>query len=400
MGDQFKNMMVGLLMLCACAFTIALILFLKPSVGDEQKTYEVRFSNINGINVGTRVMFAGKPIGEVVKIVEIKDARKEPSDSLGRLYFYQLTLKVDSSVTLYNTDEVTIQTSGLLGEKSIAIIPTTPKPGVIVRKIKNEPIYAQSADPLETAFYQISKLADSVGRTFDSIEDWIKQNGDSISVAVGSFGGAMKEADSALQRFNKSQIMENIDRGTAYFADTLASIQLSVKQLQDKEFFTNLGDISANISHTTNSLVTGKGTLGKLIEQDDMYMQVTSLLTKADTLMNDVNHYGILFHLNKSWQRERLQQITLLNSLNSPSSFKTYFETEVQDVNLAMSRLSMLLDKADQSPQKDAIFKNSGFTKDFAEFLREVDTLAKNVKLYNEQLIRMQYDADAGAACR
>ncbi|MBS0628433.1 MAG: hypothetical protein JSS09_09515, partial [Verrucomicrobia bacterium] len=104
-------------------------------------------------------------------------------------------------------------------------------------------------------------------------------------------------------------------------------------------------------------------------------------------------HYGILFHLNKTWQRERLQQITLLNSLNTPASFKEYFEQEVQDVNLAMSRLSMLLEKVEKNPQKEAIFKNGQFTKDFAEFLREVDTLAKNVRLYNEELVQMQYKA-------
>jgi hypothetical protein len=100
MGDQIKNMLVGLLMIAACAFTISLILFLKPSVGDAKKTYYVRFSNINGIGVGTRVMFAGKPVGEVVAVDEIYDARKQPSDTLGRVYFYQLVLKVDSSVTI------------------------------------------------------------------------------------------------------------------------------------------------------------------------------------------------------------------------------------------------------------------------------------------------------------
>lgn len=394
MGDQIKNMMVGIVMLAACAFTVALILFLKPSVGDEKKAYEVRFSNINGIGIGTRVMFAGKPVGEVVDVTEIANARKEPSDSLGRIYFYQLTLKVDSSVTIYNTDVITIQTSGLLGEKSIAIIPSTPKAGVIVRPIKKEVIYAQSADPLETAFYQISNLATTMDKTFEYLHDWLQKNGDSLSKAVTSFTDTMDQIDTTMIKVNQSQIIEEAQKGITQFALTMERMQNSIKELQEGHFFTNLNEVASNVSQTTKSIATGKGTLGKLIEEDDTYMQVTSLLTKADTVMNDINHYGILFHLNKTWQRERLQQITLLNSLNTPTSFKEYFEQEVQDVNLAMSRLSMLLERADKSPQKQAIFKNGQFTKEFAEFLREVDTLAKNVKLYNEELVQMQYKAE------
>jgi phospholipid/cholesterol/gamma-HCH transport system substrate-binding protein len=118
---------------------------------------------------------------------------------------------------------------------------------------------------------------------------------------------------------------------------------------------------------------------------------VTSLFTKADTLMNDINHYGILFHLNKTWQRQRLQQITELNALSTPAAFRSYFEQEVQDVTLALSRLSLLLEKADQSPDKERIFENKQFAKDFAEFLREVNNLSKSVKEYNEQLVEKQY---------
>jgi phospholipid/cholesterol/gamma-HCH transport system substrate-binding protein len=391
MGDQIKNMMVGLVMLSACAFTIALILFLKPSVGDSRKTYEVRFSNVNGIGIGTRVMFAGKPVGEVTNLIEIKDARKERADSLGRIYFYQLTLKVDSSVVIYSNDIITIQTSGLLGEKSIAIIPEEPKPGELVRPVKKEALYAESADPLETAFYQLSKVAKSMGGTFTYLQDWLEKNGDSLATAVSSFGDVMQEANQTLKQVNNSKIIANVDQGTAYFASLMKQVRDSMQELCDAKFFTNMGSIATNIAHTTGSIANAKGTLGKLIEEDDMYMQVTSLFTKADTLMNDINHYGILFHLNKTWQRQRLQQITELNALSTPAAFRSYFEQEVQDVNLALSRLSLLLEKADQSPDKERIFENKQFAKDFAEFLREVNNLSKSVKEYNEQLVEKQY---------
>ena len=162
MGEQTKSMLIGIFVLTAIALLVSFVLFLKPTVGNSEKTLYVRFANINKITLGTRVTFAGKPIGEVVAIDEIYNARKQPSDETGEIYFYQLTLKIDSSVTVYNTDEIALQTSGLLGEKSVAIIPKVPPPGVIPQPISNQPVYATSVDPIENAFEELSSVAHDI----------------------------------------------------------------------------------------------------------------------------------------------------------------------------------------------------------------------------------------------
>jgi phospholipid/cholesterol/gamma-HCH transport system substrate-binding protein len=68
MTDKMKNILIGLFVSAAVTLTIAMILFLDPKIGDGKKTLEVRFSNISGITIGTRVTFAGKPVGEVESI--------------------------------------------------------------------------------------------------------------------------------------------------------------------------------------------------------------------------------------------------------------------------------------------------------------------------------------------
>ena len=89
MSDKLKNILIGIFTLMAIGITIAIILFLQPSIGDGKKTLKVRFSNVAGINIGTRVSFAGKPIGEVIKIEEVENARDLPTDGLGRIYYYR-----------------------------------------------------------------------------------------------------------------------------------------------------------------------------------------------------------------------------------------------------------------------------------------------------------------------
>jgi phospholipid/cholesterol/gamma-HCH transport system substrate-binding protein len=118
-----------------------------------------------------------------------------------------------------------------------------------------------------------------------------------------------------------------------------------------------------------------------------MYLRATAILSKADTLMNDVNHYGLLFSQNKGWQRQRLQRVTALNALDSPQGFRQYFEREVDQINTSMSRLSMLIDKANQTPEEAEIQNNDQFRKDFAELMRQSRELSDNLRLYNQQLM-------------
>ena len=135
-----------------------------------------------------------------------------------------------------------------------------------------------------------------------------------------------------------------------------------------------------------DSVARGEGTLGKLFMDSDTYLRVTSILSKLDTTMNDVNHYGFLFNLNKEWQRTRLKQATILNALNTPQSFRSYFNKEVDLINTSMSRLSMLIDRVENSPDAQKIFDTNLFQKDFADLMRRSGALYDNLKLYNEQL--------------
>ena len=395
MGEQTKNMLIGTFVVAASGVLIWLILFLKPTVGDGKETLYVRFATINQINVGTRVLFAGRPVGQVAAIQEIPDARKKHiSDVLGEIYYYQLVLKIDSSVKVYDTDEIVVQTTGLLGEKSIAIIPKTPPPGVVPKLITSQPIYAESVDPLENAFHQLSTLSKEVKGTFHKLSCWLDKNGEDLGNTIRSFGKAADEVDVAVHSLNEQNIAPQITCAITTFIDTLNEVKESVEQLKSGNTFVNAGIVmknfktaSHNIKSITSEIAEGKGTLGKLIYSDDFYLHLSAVLSKINTLMNDVNHYGILFHLNKSWQRQRAQRITTLNALDTPDHFRNYFETEVSEINMAMSRLSMLIEKAEESPEKEEILGNPEFTKDFRSLLRLADELSDNLRLYNQQLM-------------
>lgn len=395
MGEQTKNMLIGVFVLAACATIVWLILFLKPTVGDGKQVLYVRFANINQINVGTRVLFAGKPVGEVVAIEQVADARKKPlSDVLGEIYYYQLILHIDSSVHVYDTDEITVQTSGLLGEKSIAIIPKIPPQGVIPKLVSpKQPIYAQSIDPIESAFTELSAVAKEMKHTFSLTSSWIQKNGPDFGNTIRSIGSAMDELRMTVAQINNKALVDDIQQSITQFTATLKDAQNAIQEMQVGQVFTNAGTMmsnlagaSDNVNVITRNLRDGKGTLGQLISKDDFYLHMDAILSKVDTTMNDINNYGILFHLNKGWQRQRSKQIATLNSLNTPAHFKAYFQKEISEMNVAMGRLSQLIDKADKTADKQQILGQDSFKKDFRQLMNQADSLSNHLKLYNEQL--------------
>lgn len=394
MNDQLKNFLIGTFILCGICLTVFTVLFLKPSVGDMEQILHVRFSDINRINVGTRVLFAGRPVGEVVAINQLYDAREQPTDDQGRVYFYQLTLKVDSSVKIYNTDAVSIETSGLLGEKSVSITPKAPPKGVTPLLITSQPIYADSSDPFEEAVTSFSNLSHEMQGTFKQVTNWIRENGNDLAMAVRSTGSAMDGIDHTMAAINDQKVIDDVKGSLTNFQGAFADIQAALNQLDEAGAFQNAAVVMQNLKNTTNSLesitnnvVEGKGTVGRLLDNDDLYLRVNAIMTKVNTLMNDINHYGVLFHLNKKWQRTRLQQVNELNALATPVEFKAYFQQEVDSINMAMSRISMLIDRADQSPDRDQILHSELFERDFADLLRLTEELNENLKLYNQQLL-------------
>ena len=405
MSDKIKTLLIGIFVIVALISAVYLILFLKPTVGDGAKRLRVRFSNIASINVGTRVLLAGKPVGEVIDIKEVKGARDDPTDELGRVFFFQLTLKVDSSVEVYNTDEITIATTGLMGEKTIAIIPKAPKKGVEIKNITNEIIYAQSVEPLENAIHQMGNLAGTMEEAIGNIDVWFHENQDKLSESVSNFAAAMKQIEDMVDSVNKDQLVSATKIAIDTFSKNMGLINTSLQEIQDRDMISKINvivenfaeaseyintdgtEILSNVNAITKDIAEGKGTLGKFIKNDDFYLRTVAVLSKIDTLMNDVNHYGVLFQYDKNWQRIRTKRANTLDKLNTPKEFKNYFETEMDSVTTSLSRISCLVEKAKDPKEKEKILNSAPFQKDFSMLLNQVEHLLDSLKLYNEQIV-------------
>lgn len=419
MSEHFKTFLLGLFVIIACASVVMALLFLRPSVGDEGQTLVVRFTNISGVNIGTRVTFAGKPVGEVVDIREIPHAREQPVDSSGHAYYYELVLAVDSHIKVYDTDVVAIHTTGLLGEKSVSIMPSILNREHPAHLAQGEIMYGSSGDAVDELVDQLSSIGAKATTALDSINQLIEANATEIHQTIISIHEAATHFDTLVQDANQLGLVPAMESAATHIASFSQKADAIAADLEAAEFGKNLGSIADSLSSVlfaidqpdalkstienlasvtqgikdslpdlqttlqnartlSTALADGKSTLGKLMVNDDLYEQLSVILSRVDLLMSDINNYGILFHMNKGWQRLRSSRATSLENLSSPSDYMTYFQTEIDQINLALQRLCSLLEQGETSLSTDTLQTFRDALSNLQSRLQTLEEMIKN----------------------
>ena len=227
------------------------------------------------------------------------------------------------------------------------------------------------------------------------------QNQAYVTSALRSFDGAMGQIEGILGLVDHEKLVPAVRQSVGLINENMELIKTS---LQDDEILHKLANLTShldqatiafntdgaqtlrNLNQISRDIASGSGTVGRLISGDDLYLRVASLMNKGETLMNDINHYGLLFQYSKQWQKGRTKKATLLKSLDTPQDFRNYFEGEIDAMTTSLGRLSELMDRAG-SQERAKIAQSDAFKRDFAALLRQVQGLTDSLKLYNEGLV-------------
>lgn len=332
MNSQNKNFLIGIFVLIGLGILVYILLFLHPKIGDDGQVLRVRFTDIDKISIGTRVLFAGHPVGEVTNIQEIDDARQKQELYKGEVYIFELTLRIDSGVIVYTSDEIAGMTSGLLGERQVQITPRPAKKGQPLVRVTDQILYAVPPVSVEEAVKLVSDFTEKL--------------------------------NDGLQTLEEDEFWENM----ALIAENIADISDSLNQPEEIEsFLSNASEFSDNLNN-------------------DLYLRLTSILSKGETIMDDINHYGLLFNTNKSWQRLRARRINIMETLRTPQEFNNFFTDEIGQITTSLGRVNMLLNSGECAGYWGTLCSPE-FERVFADLLRRIEGLEDNIKLVNQQLI-------------
>lgn len=390
MADQIKNLLIGLFVTAAAAVVIFILMFLHPRIGDEGRLIHVRFTDVDKVTIGTRVTYAGKPVGEVIAIDEIEEGRGGKTDSAGHVYIYDLTLRVDTKVNVFNTDEIALRTSGLLGEKNVEITPIAPQPGQVLLEIDGQVIYAQKTGTVEETFKEFKDAADKLQATLSAATDilnLVKEN-----KLVEKITSVVENVESMTAALNRPDDLVEIIMNVQQFSQSINTSWVNVdKFIRDiDETALSIKTAAGQGKEILQKVTKGEGTLGKLLVTDDVYLRTSSIMSKMETILDDINHYGILFQSDKGWQRLRARRLNLLQKLSTPQEFRNYFNDEVNQISTSLSRVYTVLNEVEHDPCCGTLMQDREFTKVFAELMRRVKMLEEEVRMYNNQVVDQQ----------
>ncbi|ANH78923.1 MlaD family protein [Candidatus Chlamydia sanziniae] len=149
-----KAMCLGLFVVVGILGLLAVMIFFPKAHGNRKQELHVAFIYAGGACKGMNVCLAGQVVGSVTAIQNIMNEERRNAE--GQLYCYKLVLKIDSLVSLYAGDTITMYSPKVLGESVINIFPKGPshESSKITSK---ELIYGHNIDPVEKLIQCIDK---------------------------------------------------------------------------------------------------------------------------------------------------------------------------------------------------------------------------------------------------
>ncbi len=251
---------------------------------------QVRFRSAEGLVNGAQVQIAGIKVGSVKNIIFDPQSGKaiallEINDA------YRDSIPEDSKVNL--------KTKGLLGDRYVEIEPGRPnvrklKPGEEITQV-NEPydpeklvenlgIIGQDVQVLMRAARQqmidekgsekVGSIIQNADDVFKNLNELIGKNKEKINQTVDSTNNATAKLDEIVNR-NKDKINRSVDNLDRFSSSLDKASERFVKSSKDLEALT--GDVRA-----------GRGTLGRLVVDESLYRDASSLVRDLRGLTNSV----------------------------------------------------------------------------------------------------------------
>lgn len=284
-------------------------------------TYVIYFKDISGLSRKADVKIAGVKVGWVEEIALVPD---DKSITIARA-----TVMIKKEYVLYQDATAAVRQDGLLGPKFVELLPGNPLyQSIPSHTVLTAPSLEQAS--IDEIMRQFKHIATNVEQVTDSLknalggvqgEDAIKQFVQNAGATFQHFAVAAQTVATALSR-NESQLDELLAIGTNFKhltevleQDIFPSFQQSIEKIS-QVFDRDFDRIATHLSSTATSLEgaadqakdgiskvssvmqkidEGKGLLGKLINEDDLYLDLKTAVGGFKSYMNRMERMELVF---------------------------------------------------------------------------------------------------------
>ena len=258
------------------------------SILDKQKTIFAVYDEVDGLLVGANVMINGLSIGNVTELDFLPNSTK-----------IIVTLKVKDKLNFSSKSIASIYETGVLGGLAISIEPVFERESIVktgdtlmssVRPGLTELINRQ-IEPLSRQLQSTITSVDSIFTGASNVlnrqtQEEIKESISVLTSAINAIKNSSVIIEEILTSKN-TQINNTLDNFEKISAN-LSNVSDELNSFGLSSLLTNL-EVSVNgISSIVDKLDSDNSTLGKLINEDEVYNNLNSSLESLNILINDI----------------------------------------------------------------------------------------------------------------
>jgi len=263
--------------------------FLKgSSLLDKQKTIYAVYDEVDGLLVGANVMINGLSIGNVTELDFLPNSTK-----------ILVTIKVKDKLNFSSKSTASIYETGVLGGLAISIDPIFERESIVktgdtlnssVRPGLTELINRQ----IEPLSRQLQSTITSVDSIFTGASNVLnRQTQEEIKESINVLTSAIKAINNSSIIIEKTltdknaQINNTIDNFEK-ISSNLSEVSNELNSFGLSSLLSNLEVSVDGISSIVNKLDSDKSTIGKLINEDEVYNNLNSSIESLNSLISDI----------------------------------------------------------------------------------------------------------------
>jgi len=276
-------------------------------------TYFTEYSNVQGLNTASVVTINGVEVGKVVAIKFNKNPEKR-----GRLI---VEFSVENDFEFSKNSIAKIYSASLMGGKSLAVVPSfegeTAKSGDFLTGEIESDIFSsvtEKLNPLQAKVENVIVSADSLMTGLTDVLDMksrenLKNSIAQLNTTISNFNSASASINSLLK--NNEAKLNNTLSNAELLSGNLAKISDSLVNANIGSTVKNLENTVKDINQILTNLEAGNGTLGKLLNDEAMYTNLTNASKELEELLREMKlhpkrfvHFSLFGKKDKGYKPE------------------------------------------------------------------------------------------------
>lgn len=290
-----KEIKVGLLTISGLVVAYFGFNYLKGnSLISKGNTYYSTYSDVAGLHVGSRVVINGFPVGKVKSIGFHNDGN-------GKLLVEFVV--IDEAIKLPINTTAQVLNTDLFGSKAINII------------YGNSSDYAVSGDTLLSA--EAKGMLSEVEGKIQPYEEKFNRILDNMDTLLTSVKTTIHSVNLLLEKERKDigeitsnvvSITDNLEDNNEKISNTLtnlSNISDSLSQVDIKRILENADKAVADMAAAMEKINNGSGTMGKLMNDSTLYVNLNQSATDLDMLLKDMKEHPKRYLHFSIWGKDK-----------------------------------------------------------------------------------------------